>query len=430
MKARALSGARKLGVLTGMVLILSSCSADPTRNEQNTLSDTATATPALTLATLLPETTPLSFLVPPIQAGTALALADINAAGGVLGSPVEIISAVDEGDGDDLAKLERSVAEVIESDASFVLGGLSSNATRQLLSDAMGGSQLVGSPISTSAQFSGADAYYFRTGATDRTHADALAKQILADNKRSVAFLTFDTEYGASMRDTMQTTFENNAASVVYGARGEGNEFPIDQTFFDAELTAVKASGAEAIVITVFDQIAALLPALNAHEIDLSTVYLVTDATSVKQAHLAPGTLLGAQTVLPGESRDTLFNAKLVETYESAFGAPLNTTRYAAETYDLVTLVALAATQAGTIETERIRAELASVSGADGGTTCQSYAECAELIASGSKISYTGKAGIGPLNTENDSSFATLGSYKYDEQNTPILQGSVVGDAQ
>ena len=44
---------------------------------------------ALTIGTLLPQTGSLAFLGPPEFAGVELAVKDINAAGGVLGKPVD-----------------------------------------------------------------------------------------------------------------------------------------------------------------------------------------------------------------------------------------------------------------------------------------------------------------------------------------------------
>lgn len=52
---------------------------------------TAGATPStepLRIGTLLPDTGSLSFLGPPMVAGTQLGVNDVNAAGGVLGAPV------------------------------------------------------------------------------------------------------------------------------------------------------------------------------------------------------------------------------------------------------------------------------------------------------------------------------------------------------
>ena len=61
---------------------------------------------------------------------------------------------------------------------------------------------------------------------------------------------------------------------------------------------------------------------------------------------------------------------------------------YAPETYDAVTLVALATQAARTDASPRIAAELREVS--EGGTQCGSFEECDELLRQGEDIDYEG----------------------------------------
>ena len=50
------------------------------------------STATLKVGTLLPATGSLAFLGPPMEAGVELAIKDINAAGGVLDQPVELVT--------------------------------------------------------------------------------------------------------------------------------------------------------------------------------------------------------------------------------------------------------------------------------------------------------------------------------------------------
>src|ERR1700754_5259677 len=87
-----------------MSLVLAACSGGDDAGDEPKASDTETsaAAPAgdgvLTIGSLLPQTGDLAFLGPPEFAGVDLAIKDINAAGGVLGKPVEQYKA-DSGDG-------------------------------------------------------------------------------------------------------------------------------------------------------------------------------------------------------------------------------------------------------------------------------------------------------------------------------------------
>jgi neutral amino acid transport system substrate-binding protein len=70
------------------------------------------------------------------------------------------------------------------------------------------------------------------------------------------------------------------------------------------------------------------------------------------------------------------------------------------------------------------------VSGADGGTKCTTFADCASLLKSGKKIHYTGPSGIGPFDSNNDPSSAYIGIYKFDSSNKPVYQSAIQGSTK
>jgi branched-chain amino acid transport system substrate-binding protein len=73
--------------------------------------------------------------------------------------------------------------------------------------------------------------------------------------------------------------------------------------------------------------------------------------------------------------------------------------------------------------------QLAAVTGANGGEECTSFAECRDLIADGKDIHYVTRAGVGPLNANNDPSTAWIGVYKYGaDNNEPVFVRSEEGE--
>ena len=425
MKMISKRSAGAVALVASAALVLTACSGS---DSAETAPAEESSTGALKIATLLPQTGSLGFLMPPVQAGIAQALTDINAAGGVLGEDVEIVAEANEGDGADITIVERGADDVIASGASFVLGAMSSSRTLHVVDKITGEGLLMGSPSNTASGLSGISPNYFRTAPPDSVQGNALANQILADGKSTVAFMTFNDDYGLGLRDTIQEVVEAGGAEVVYGAKGEGNEFPVDQTSFSAEVTAAKASGADALVIVTFDQIKAIIPELVAQGVDLSTIYLVDGNTNGFEADFDPGTLTGAQGSIPGAQAGEEFQTQLKEIYTAEFGGELVSFTYAPEAYDLVTIVALAATKAGATDSASIQAELAAVTGANGGEECNSFADCVALLDAGDEIAYVGKSGTGPLNDDNDPSSASIGIYKYDESNNPVFQRAVEGE--
>ncbi|RGE22424.1 ABC transporter substrate-binding protein [Leucobacter sp. wl10] len=430
MKVYTRKTAGALALVASAALVLAGCSSSGNAGgDSASTTDGASkqSTGPLQIATLLPQTGSLGFLMPPVQAGIAQALSDINGAGGVLDQDVEIVANANEGDQTDLTVVEKGAGEVIKSGASFVLGAMGSGRTQAVVDKIAEAGMLMGSPSNTSQDLSGISPNYFRTAPPDTVQGDALGNQILSDGVTSVAFLTFNDPYGLGLRDVIQQTVEAGGAEVVYGGKGDGNEFPTEQTSFASEISAVKASGAEAVVVVTYDQFAQIVPEAVNQGLDTSTFYLVDGNANGYEEAFDPGTLEGAQASIPGAQANDDFKAQLESIYTEQFDGTLDSFTYAPEAYDLVTLVALAAEKAGATDAESIRKNLQAVSGADGGEECKTFADCKALIADGSDIRYVGKAGTGPLNKNNDPASAFIGIYKYDASNNPVFQKAVEG---
>ncbi|NLB48026.1 MAG: amino acid ABC transporter substrate-binding protein [Microbacteriaceae bacterium] len=415
-----------LALAATAALVLSSCSSGGSSDGDS--GEEASGGDGLKIATLLPHTGSLGFLMPPVQAGIAQALEEINAAGGVLGQPVEIVVDANEGDGSDITVVEKGADEVIASGASFVLGAMSSSRTMHVVDKITGEGILMGSPSNTATQLSGISPNYFRTAPPDSVQGSALANQILADGKSSIAYLTFNDDYGTGLRDTIQSVTEAGGATTVYGGKGEGNEFPVDQGTFSAEVSAAVASGADAVVVVTFDQINALLPEMLIQGIDPANVYLVDGNANSFADVVDLGSVTGMQGSIPGAQANDAFKKQLEGIYEVEFSGTLESFTYGPEAYDLVNIVALAAQKAGATDSASIQAELAAVTGANGGEECNTFADCKALLDDGGDIRYVGMSGTGPLNSDNDPSTAWIGIYKYDDTNTPQFVSAVEGE--
>ncbi len=425
MKMISKRGVGALAIAASAALVLSSCASGGGEEAAE-----GEKVEVLKIATLLPQTGSLGFLMPPVQAGAALAIQDIDAAGGVLGNPVEVVLETNEGDGSDITVVEAARDEILKSDAAFVLGAMSSSRTLHVVDSITSEGYLMGSPSNTAADLSGKSANYFRVAPPDTVQGSALAQKIIADGKSSVAYLTFNDPYGLGLRDTIQKITEGEGATTVYGGKGDGNEFPVDQTSFSSEVTAVKAANPDAVVVVTFDQINSILPELLIQGIDPASVYLV-DGNAVDFSEVVDaGSIVGMTASIPGANPNDDFKKQLEDIYQAEFGGSLNNSyTYGAEAYDLVTIVALAAEKAGAADSASLQKEIAAVTGANGGTECTSYAECKDLIAEGEDIIYVGKSGTGPLNDKNDPSAASIGIYRYDDTNKAQFVEAIRGES-
>ncbi|PWN04029.1 ABC transporter substrate-binding protein [Nocardioides silvaticus] len=375
---------------------------------------------------ILPLTGSLAFLGPPEIAGVGLAVSDINAAGGVNGVDA-CHNILDSGDANDLSVARQSARELVGKKPSVVVGAASSSVSLGFV-DTLTEAQITQiSPANTAAELSGYSDYYFRTAPEDSVQGSALGSLIAQDGHQKIAFLVFNDAYGTGLRDFIQASYEGAGGQVVYGGKGEGQEFPPGQTTFSSEVTSALATNPDAIVILAFDETGAIVPELAAQGWDMSKIYMTDGNTSDWSEDFDPGTLEGAKGTIPGADASDDFKTRVSDWSAEFEGAPLDDYSYAAESYDATILAALAAAKGGSNESTVVQENLLAVSGASGGTDCASYEECLALLEDGEEIAYQGPSGIGPLNENHDPSSAFIGIYQYSNENKPELVDSVEG---
>ncbi len=377
---------------------------------------------------ILPLTGNLAFLGPPEIAGVGLAVSDINAAGGVDGADA-CHQILDSGDSTDMSVSTASAGDLVAAKPSVVIGAASSSVSLNFVDTLTDAKITQVSPANTAVDLSGYSPYYFRTSPPDTIQGNALGTLITSDGYQRVAFIVFNDTYGTGLRNFTEETIVANGGEVVYGGKGQGDEFPAGQTTFSAEVTGALNANPDAIVVLAFDETSAILPELQAQGWDMSKTYFTDGNLSDRSEELEPGVLEGAQGTLPGNDPEQGFKDSLSGWYESAEGEPLADFSYGAESYDAVVLAALAAIKGGGTDSQTIQENYAAVSGATDGEECTTYEDCVALLEEGGEIRYAGPSGIGPINDKNDPSSAFIGIYKYIADNTYELTSTVEGSS-
>ncbi|WP_204163802.1 ABC transporter substrate-binding protein [Nocardioides solisilvae] len=375
---------------------------------------------------ILPLTGNLAYLGPPEIAGVGLAVSDINAAGGVAGADAcHVIE--DSGDSTDMSISTAAAQTMVSGKPSVVIGAASSSVSLNFV-DTLTDNKIVQiSPANTAVDLSGYSDFYFRTAPPDGIQGNALGNLVAQDGHQRLAFLVFNDTYGTGLRNAVQEAFTAAGGEVVYGGKGDGDEFPAGQTTFSAEVTAALNSSPDAIVVLAFDETKAIVPELAAQGWDMSKTYFTDGNTADYSEDFEEGTLEGAQGTIPGADASQEFKDRLVGWYESAENETLSDYAYAAESYDAVMLSALAAIKGGDTKPTTIQKNLAAVSGATDGEECTSFTDCVELLDAGEEIRYAGPSGIGPINDKNDPSSAFVGIYTFDETNKNVFSATVEG---
>lgn len=375
---------------------------------------------ALVIGTLLPQTGSLAFLGPPEIAGVDLAVKEINEAGGVLGQPV-VVHHADSSDADNAQVSQQSVTQLKSKGVQAIVGAASSAVTRLVVDDITNSQIIQISPANTATDLSGKHDFYFRTAPSDLLQGAALGNLILSDGHQNVGVLVFNEDYGTSLRDVLKRTIEEAGGTITYGNPGE--EFDPTLSSFADPATAVLATNPDAIAIIAFDQTKTIVPELVSRGFDGSKLYFVDGSLADYSQDFEPGTLAGAKGTLPGAFANDAFKERLFTVDDD-----LKEFAYAAESYDAVMLVALAAVKAKSVKAVDFQKEMAAVSGANGGTKCTGFKECAELLAKGEEIDYEAISGAGPFNENNDPSSALIGIYQFGEDNTYSPLQTIAGE--
>lgn len=375
---------------------------------------------AFVLGGLWPETGSLSYLAPPELAAEKLAVADINAAGGVLGKDVTTVDA-DTSDADHADQNSSATQSVMSKNPSFVIGPASSSVVKNVYKTITSAKVPMLSMGATSSDFSGLSPYFFRTVPPDSVQGAVLGQVIAQDGVKNLAIAVLNDEYGTHLRDVVVKTVEDAGVNVVYG---EKDAFDPTETNFSSIATAVKASNPDATLVIAFDQTKSVVKALAAAGVDTHKMYMSDSNTVDHSGDFEAGLIEGTKGTIPGSHPTDEFQAKLKK-----IKPDLGDFTYAAETYDAVILSALAATKGGATDGKTVAKNLPAVSGTTGGEKCESYKDCVALIKDGKEIQYVGQSGIGPFNDDHDPGAASIGIYKFDAKNKPVFdhaqQGSV-----
>ena len=363
----------------------------------------------LKIGTILPQSGELAFLGPPEEAGVALAVQEINDAD--LGITVEV-EYRDSGDTTtDTATV--SVTDLLSLDVSAIIGAASSGVSKTVIDQIIGADTLMFSPANTSPDFTTWDDHnlYWRTAPSDLLQGEVLGNLIAEDGAATLGMIVLNDAYGTGLAGALKATFESAGGEVVAESLfnpGEAN--------FAAQISEVTAANPDAIALITFDQAKNIVPALVGAGYPGSQLYFVDGNLSNYSADFAADLITGAKGTLPGLDVDTLgdFTERLL-----AIDPELNDFSYAAESYDAVVLVALAALAANSTDGADIAAKLQEVSGGSGdGEKATDFASAAQIILDGGVVDFDGYSGPITFDENGDPTEATIGIYEYGSDNT------------
>jgi branched-chain amino acid transport system substrate-binding protein len=406
-----------IALLAGGALALSGCAAGGGGTTPSEEPSNGGAAPiedlTLKIGTALPVTGSLAFLGPPEIAGVNYAAAQINEAD--LGITVEIVEG-DSGDLDNKA-YETEIPRILSEDVSAIVGAASSGVSLQFIDQVVGAGVIQFSPANTSADFSTYDdnGLYWRTAPSDILQGDVLGNLIAEDGHETLGMIVLNDSYGTGLASFTQEAFEAAGGEVVAQVT-----YNTGDTNFTPQISEVLAADPDAIALITFEEVVTMLPDL-VDGFDAENLYFVDGNLKNFSDRLPAGMLTGAKGTLPGLTIDDIasFTDELNEWWTGEGNPALEDYSYAAESYDAVIMLALAAMQARSIEGADIAAELQSVSGGvdEEGEQCTTFSDCAQIIVDGGQPNYDGVSGPIAFDENGDPTKASIGIYQYGEDN-------------
>ena len=336
----------------------------------------------LSIASLGPETGPLASLLDSLRVPVEIAIDEINAAGGVNGTPV----AYARGDeGVDATTAQATVTGFADAGVDAIVGPSTPSTALDVLGIVRTARMMMCSGSDTLAPVTArsTDDLYFRTAPGPSLQGRALAKLIRADGHRRVVVLRTKGSFGNAL---------------VQGLRAQGARVVGDVSYnpanadVDVKVRVALRGKPQAIVVVGFDvDAAAIVASLIARgagpdEVSIygpDTLQGLGFAAAVDPADpTAVAGIKGTTPAIappPGDPANPFLSVLTNQAIEPVFSA---------HAYDCTILIALAAIKAESDDPDEMKVAFAK--NLRGKTDCNTFAACSALLERGRSIHWRG----------------------------------------
>jgi branched-chain amino acid transport system substrate-binding protein len=413
-----LTSSRRVRTLAAALVVvgtLAACDGPATTAPTSTVVPSPPAPPSavddgvLTIAVLVPESGRGAPLGTSLVAGARLAVDEIDRSGGVLSRPVRMVVRAELDDAGAMAATYRSLAD---DGVDAVVGPTSSTVALATLQAALDADMISCSPTaSTLALDEFPDgARFFRTIPSDSLQAVALAREVERSGARDAAIVHLDDDYGRPL--ARQASAALTAAGVAVMA-----DLPFDTTEASTRALAARLAALDPDVVLVIadaDAGGLLIDATDA--IGAGLTFVVNDAQRRPDqgAAFVEGRVSGVGPASAPTSPEFLQRVRTID--------PAATGWFAANAYDCVNLIALAALAAGSTRPGEIAGLMRAVS--TSGTSCASAIECAPALVAGRNIDYDGPNDDLDLGSDGDPVRARFERFQFDASGVDITVGT------
>ena len=345
-------------------------------------------------------TGPIVSLVAEINKAERAAVAEINAAGGILGNKVKLVeadtacnpqTAVDAAN--KLINVERVTA---------IVGALCSSASIAAMSNAAAGAGVVMvSPASTSPAITKLkdNDLFFRVVPSDAYQGGVLARMLLSRGVKKVALTYINNDYGNGFAKSFRSAYTKAGGTIAGDQVHEEGK-----ASYRSELATLAKGGAKTLVVLALGEGSGLTIIKQSLELGLFDKFVGGDGmrsasmvNTIGAANLEgsfSGTIPSSPTSPESEKFKKMYGDNKAFKFDSAFTSPA---------YDATMLLALAIQAAGANDRAKISAALRKVATAPGEKVGPGeFAKAKKLLEAGKDINYQGVAGTHEFDADGE----------------------------
>ncbi len=308
----------------------------------------ASAKDTFKVGALVPITGTQAVMAEDLATGLKLAVEEVNAAGGVLGKPIELIIEDTEtrpAPGMDAARKLIDVDQV-----KVITGGFSSGVAMPIAKYAQGKGVLFVVAVPTSPLFADVGDYIFMIDVLDKFKGKAIVDLAMGDSgKKKFGLMFMNNAFGMALREETIKNLKAQGAEIVTDV-----VYELNKVDYKAELQRLVAKKPQTIIGTWYAK-EGMVSAKQAYEMGILNVSNVpwycpemqsSFATAVKEIPKALEGIKGLSPLPPG--------VLYVDKFKKKMGRdPI--TAYAAMNYDAIIMIAMAANFANSTDPAAIR---------------------------------------------------------------------------
>jgi branched-chain amino acid transport system substrate-binding protein len=339
---------------------------------------------------------------PNMETGAKLAVKEINAAGGVLGKPVELIKA---DAGTDPNKATAAANQLVSvQGVQAIIGCLSSGVTIAVAEGVAVPNKIVMiSPASTSPGLTAVkdNDFLFRTVLSDAAQGVVLADWAAEQGYKKAATFYTNNAYGKGLSDQFVKSFEAGGGTVTAAVSHEQQ-----QTSYLSELQKA-VEGQPEVLVAISYPAEGSIYIKEAIENNLIDKFLFVDGTKSQDIIDAVGAtaLEGTTGTSPSAVENAAATTNFDADYQAEYSTAVPSLPYVRESYDAVIAIALAAQAAKSTDPSKIRDQLREVAGPPGqkiGAGAVGVAQALTAVKAGTDIDFEGAANSDNFDVNGD----------------------------